>query len=543
LPPLKLAAIDIGSNSIKLVVVDALSSESFTVVTREKETVRLGHNTLRDGHLAPDAIDRAADCIRRFRLLAEARGAEKVVAIATASVREADNAKEFLSTVKRIAGVRVELLSGVEEARLIGVAVAQACAAYGSSLLNIDIGGGSTELSLVQDGVPTSLFSMKLGAVGLTEQFLLSDPPKPKELRALRSQVRNALERPARELEGSEWQQATGTSGTILALGQALRSFDSRVGGRRSSGSTGAGTEIVLTQLERFNHRVAFLDVAERCGLPGISAQRAEIVIAGGQILEGVMRGLGIHTLRTCDWALREGVLIDRLREMESESRPPQPDDADPRLRGVHAVGQRFGYEKDHALHVAMLAEKILDGLAPSFGFTRHERTLLAAAALLHDAGYHIAHDSHHKHTLYLVKHSEMTGFSEDERALIANIARYHRGSLPKERHPDYAALDPEARDLVCCLAAILRVADALDRRHDGRVEDLRCIQDGQTLQLRLSSAATCDQEILAATQRGDLFEQVFRCRLAFTTTRSRATSAANAVRRRVAPAGRRVGR
>ena len=183
-------------------VVDAAASDSFAVLVREKETVRLGHDTLRAGLLAPEAIDRAADCIKRFASIAEARGAERVVAIATASVREARNARAFINEVRRRTGIIVEVLSGIEEARLIGVAAAQGCAPPGATLINIDIGGGSTELSLMRDGVPVRLLSLKLGAVGLSERMLTTDPVKPKELRALREQIRGALERPARELTG-----------------------------------------------------------------------------------------------------------------------------------------------------------------------------------------------------------------------------------------------------------------------------------------------------------------------------------------------------
>jgi exopolyphosphatase/guanosine-5'-triphosphate,3'-diphosphate pyrophosphatase len=513
---LKLAAIDIGSNSIKLVVVDAAASDSFAVLAREKEPVRLGHNTLRDGHLSAPALELAADCIKRFRSIAEARGAERVFAIATASVREANNAAEFIDEVERRTGIRVEVLSGIEEARLIGLAASQGCATRGAALINIDIGGGSTEISLVRDEVPAALFSVKLGAVGLTERFLTSDPPKAKEVRSLRDEIRGALERPSRELRGTGWQQATGTSGTILAIGEALQQRKLRDVLQKLQGVQPAGAEVVLRQLERFNERVAEMSVAERRNVPGISAQRAEILIAGGQILEGAMRALGINLLRTCNWALREGVIVDRLRELEAEARPPVPDETDQRLRGVHAVGRRFGYEETHARQVAGFAETIFDSLSPIYNLTRHQRTLLSAAALLHDVGYHIAHESHHKHALYLVKHSELTGFSEAEREVIANIARYHRGATPKERHPDYAALNQSDRETVCRLAAILRIADALDRSHDNRVRDIRCTCDGQLIHIQLRSALDCDKEIYAAEQKSDLFEQAFNCKPSF---------------------------
>lgn len=514
---MKLAAIDIGSNSIKLIVVDATASDSFAVLAREKETVRLGHETLTEAFLSPAAIARAADCVKRFRSIAEARGAERVLAIATASVREASNAVELINEVERTTGIRIEVLSGVEEARLIGLAAAHGCSQPPAALINIDIGGGSTEISLVREGVPTALFSVKLGAVGLTERFLASDPPKQKELRALREQVCAALERPARELRGASWQRATGTSGTILAVGEALRAHDAK---HKLQGAQPAGAEVALSLLDRFNERMSGLTQTERRGIQGISSQRAEIIVAGGQILEGAMRALGINYLRTCDWALREGVILDSLRELEAESQPPMPGDVDQRLRGVHAVGRRFGYEEAHAYQVARFAETIFDEVAASASLTRHHRTMLSAATLLHDVGYHIAHESHHKHTLYLIKNSELTGFSEAERDVIANIARYHRGSTPKDRHPDFVMLNQTDRETVRRLAAILRVADALDRSHDNRVRDLRCTREGKTFHLQLMSVIDCHRETAAAESKRDLFEEVFECELAVSTRR-----------------------
>jgi exopolyphosphatase/guanosine-5'-triphosphate,3'-diphosphate pyrophosphatase len=517
---LKIAAIDIGSNSIKLVVVEAASSESFAVLAREKEVVRLGHDTLREGYLSSDAIERASNSIGRFRSIAEARGAEQLVTIATASVREAHNSVEFIDEVQRRTGLRVEVLSGLEEARLIGLAAARGCGRGSTSILNIDIGGGSTEFSLVLDGVPTELFSVKLGSVGLTERLIANDPLKQKELRALKEEIRSALERPARELRGRLWQLATGTSGTILAIGEALRLRRLRSVSSSEQGAQPAGAEIMMDELRRFNERISGLSLKERSNVPGISSQRAEIIVAGGQILEGSMRALNISILRTCDWALREGAIINRLREMEAESRPPVPDTVDPHLLGVHAVGRRFGYDEAHAHAVASFAEKIFDYLAEPCHLSRHHRTLLSAAALLHDIGYHIAQESHHRHSLYLIKHSELTGFSEAEREVIANVARYHRRALPKERHPDYAVLGAQDRETVWRLGGILRLADAFDRSHDGSVRDLCLERAGRDLlRVELQSEHDCQKEIWAAEQKRDMFEAAFACKLTFNRT------------------------
>ncbi|HET9712043.1 MAG TPA: Ppx/GppA phosphatase family protein [Pyrinomonadaceae bacterium] len=515
---MKLAAIDIGSNSIKLAVVDAVDSNSFAVVTREKDVVRLGHETLRTRHLSREAIERAVGSIQRFKTIAEAHQSDSIVAIATASVREANNAAQFIRQVEQHTGLRVEILSGVEEARLIGLAASHGCALHGATNINVDIGGGSTEISLFRNGTALSLLSLKLGAVRLTERYLRSDPPKQKELASLKTEVHAAFERPKRELQNFKWHQASGTSGTILAIGAALRGPSSN-NDRKNQAVQPTDTDIPLSKLAALNARLANLDLAGRRALPGISSQRSEIIVAGGYILEEAMRALGINVLRTCDWALREGAIIDSLRESEDESRPA-PEFADQKLRGVHAVGRRFGYEETHARQVSKLAEKIFDCLAPAENLSRHQRTLMLAAALLHDIGYHIAHESHQKHALYLIKNSELTGFSEAERAVIANIARYHRGPLPKERHADFAALNLADRKIVCKLAGIVKLADALDRSHDSRVYDLQCRDERRSLHVELYSAADCSNEMLEVERKRDLFEQSFNRTLSFSMRR-----------------------
>ena len=513
---MKLAAIDIGSNSIKLVVVDAAASDSFVVLAREKEVVRLGHETLLKGYLGRAAILRAASCINRFRSIAEARGAERIVTIATASVREANNAANFIKAIAQKSGLTVEVLSGIEEARLIGLAAYYACGNKRSSLLNIDIGGGSTELSVFRNGAPKNLLSLKLGAVGLSERFIRADPPKAKELESLYNEIRLAFQRPARELRAARWGVVTGTSGTIQALGIAL-AFKSRkhldVAPQTLDPQQ---TIITFKKLCRLNESLAEMSANERSVRTGITPQRAEIIVSGGLILEEAMRSLRIKSLQTCNWALREGVIIDRLREWEEQSLPPMPDLAEPKLRGVHAVGKRFGYEENHAHQVSYLAERIYDALSPVSGFSRHERVLLSAAALLHDVGYHIAHDSHHKHSHYLIEHSELTGFSESERVIIANTARYHRGSGPKDRHPNFALLGSEDQETVRKLSSILRIADALDRRHDSRIVDLKVRRTGKTFNIKVLSSKECEDEVTEANRRLDLFKSAFKCRINF---------------------------
>ena len=502
----KLAAIDIGSNSLKLVIVEAAASDSFTVLLQERERVRLGHETLKSHLLSPEAINLSAAAIAKFRSIAESREVDSIIAVATASVREAENAAEFVREIDARTGVCVEVLSSVEEARLIGVAAAQFFDSKNETLFNIDIGGGSTELSLMKNGEPHKLFSMKLGAVGLTEKFISSNPPKAKELENLQAEIAVALERPLRKMKNQTWQISTGTSGTIMNLMTVLNF--------QTAETANAKPEIQFKKLVALNKMMARISLDERAKLPSISLQRAEVIVAGGLILEGVMRAFKIEKIQPCGYALREGVIIDYLREIESESMPPVPDVEDSKLRDVFAVGRRFGYEETHALQVADLAEKMFDALEPIYKLGRHHRTLLSAAALLHDVGYHISHESHHKHSFYLIKNSEMTGFSESEKTIIALVARYHRGSIPKEKHVEFMQLNERDRLTVARLGAILRLAEALDRGHENRIKDIKFKRAKQNVTLTLVCGEDCAIERQAIELKKDLFEAAFDCNL-----------------------------
>ncbi len=301
---MKLASIDIGSNSIKLVVVEAADADSFAVLASDREVVRLGQETLVNRHIGEAATGRAIDCLKRFRAVAETHGAERIAAIATAFVREANNAEEFIRAVEHETGLRVEVLSGIEEARLVGLAASQGCTEKGLTSLNIDIGGGSTEISIFREGEPLKLVSIKLGAVGLTDRFIRSDPPAPDELDAMRSEIRVSLEATAKELLEETWDYATATSGTAVTIGAAFNGT----------------TTITLSELKRLNAKLASLTIAERRTVMHFAAQRADIIVAGGFVLEETMNALAIASLRVCDWSLREGVIIDRLRSAKRSS-------------------------------------------------------------------------------------------------------------------------------------------------------------------------------------------------------------------------------
>lgn len=291
-----IAAIDIGSNSIKLAVAEA-GGDCLNFIFQERERVRMG-DTLREKLLSPEAVEKSAAAVLTFRAIAESLQAETIIAVATASAREAINSGAFVGEIERRTGVRVKVLAAIEEARLIGLAARHYFRAAPGALLNVDIGGGSTELSLMKTGAPERLFSVPLGALRLTGKFLSANPPTEKEIENVRGEIALNLEKPAEQLSVENWSLTTGTSGTILKFERLLNSENG---------------EIHLARLAELNRKLAKMNVAERARLPGISEKRAETIVAGGLILEGIMRALKIERLQPCEYALREGVIIDYL--------------------------------------------------------------------------------------------------------------------------------------------------------------------------------------------------------------------------------------
>jgi exopolyphosphatase/guanosine-5'-triphosphate,3'-diphosphate pyrophosphatase len=520
-----LAALDIGSNSIHAVVAETDHEKPFRVIASGKEMVRLGRSVARDRKLSPAAMERAVASIRRFNRMAETYGARETVAVATSAVREATNRDEFLARVAEEAGVHVELLSGIEEARLIALAVSvRRRQRRNQRLLVVDIGGGSTELAVTQKDEPAVLISLKLGAVRLTEQFVTSDPISEKQLRRLRSELRQVLSLRAPEIAAIGFDLCYGTSGTINALSRIT--MHRRIKAHRPARRPGEAT-LAFEDLRQLNEELAPLTLEERLKVPGLNRARAEIIVAGGQLLEAIMETLGVAELTVCDWALREGVIVSYLaRRGLTVTASPTQLERDPSLRGALQLAEHYQADLKHAHRVAYLAQQMFDELRPLHSLGGEHRRLLTAAALLHDIGYFVSHTDHHKHSCYLIQHSELTGFTASEIQVIANVARYHRDTLPRAKHPDYAALPAADRELVRKLAALLRVADALDRDHQGRVRGLSCEIGEDVIRL----LAVCSRESEAARwrveERSDLLIEVYGRRVELNTTLSSSTVA-----------------
>jgi exopolyphosphatase/guanosine-5'-triphosphate,3'-diphosphate pyrophosphatase len=511
-----LAAIDVGTNSIHMVVVKIRPDlPSFTIVGKEKATVRLGDRDPQTGQLTPEAMKRAIDALKRCQDIAKSLKAEEIVAVATSAVREAPNGRAFLEQVEDDLGLIINLISGQEEARRIYLGVLSGMEFNNQPHVIIDIGGGSTELILGDGHEPRFLSSTKVGAVRLTREFITTDPISNVEFNYLQAYVRGMLERAVEELQThlrpGEQSTLVGTSGTIETLA-ALHA-------REILGTTPAvlnGYHLPLTDLQALVNRLRKLNYAERSLLPGMSERRSEIIVAGALILQEAMTLLGLESVTICERALREGVIVDwmlthgliedRLRFQTSI-----------RQRSVMNLAHKYHVNLEHSERVAKFALSLFDQLQGTLhSWDAPERELLWAAAILHNSGHFVSHSSHHKHSYYLIRNSDLLGYTEIEIEAIANMARYHRKSCPKKKHDNYRNLTSKKhRRIVEQLSPLLRIAVALDRRQIGAVQHIKCDYDSETqhLYLHLKPKKTgddCTLELWSVDCKKNCFEEEF---------------------------------
>ncbi|MEB3267364.1 MAG: Ppx/GppA phosphatase family protein [Leptolyngbya sp.] len=510
-----LAAIDVGTNSIHMVVVKIQPQlPAFTIIDREKETVRLGNFSGETGGLSEDAMDRGIRALKRCRAIANGFNAEEIVAVATSAVREAENGSVFIQRVEQEVGLSINLISGTEEARRIYLGVLSGMSLHGRPHAIIDIGGGSTELILGTGEPHRFLSSTKVGAVRLTARFVTTDPISDEEYTYLRAYVRGRMEPAVGDLKQhlgeNERLRLVGTSGTIECLA-ALTAQD-RLGLVPDPLN---GFQVSLGELRDWINRLRQLTYAERLALPEMSARRAEIIVAGAVILQETMEMLGTETITICERALREGVVVDwMLTHGLIEDRMQFQSSV--RERYVLNTAQKYQVPLDRGDRIARFAIDLFNatqGQVHEWG--NPERELLWAAAILHNCGHFISHSSHHKHSYYLIRHGELLGYTETEIEVIANIARYHRKSLPKKKHENYKNLPTKYhRQLVAHLSAMLRVAVALDRRGIGAIAAVTyTFLDPQTLQLTLTPQLPgddCASELWNLEDKKTWFEDLF---------------------------------
>ncbi|HYO77032.1 MAG TPA: Ppx/GppA phosphatase family protein [Thermoanaerobaculia bacterium] len=493
----RIAAIDVGTNSIHMVVVEQ-QRHGYRVIDKEKEMVQLGRGSLEGRPLTDDAIARGVAALQRMAGIAERWQVSEVVAVATSAMREAPNGARFISAAQKASGIVVRVISGEEEADYIYRAVRSAIDFHGGTALAVDIGGGSVELIVgTQDEVFLTR-SEPVGALRIAQMFDLDRASTPAGVDECRKHVRKRLKKTLASVARLGFDFSVGTSGTIVTLSSL-------------AAATGDGMSSGLRWLSRKRLREVIdaltpLSASERARRFAIDERRAETILAGAIVLDEIMRKLDIEQLRACDAALREGIVEHVLDEVRQ---PPKKGDS-VRRTSVLGLVDRSDVERAHAVHVARLALRIFDQTEELHRLNTGERELLEYSALLHEVGTHVSYQDHQKHSYYLISHARLRGFTTDQVAIVANVARYYRKTTPSDEDDNFAQLSPAQQEVVRKLVAILRIADALDRGRRRAVRDVGVDADDDTVRFRVRLRGDAEVELASAAKRAKYFGKVF---------------------------------
>jgi exopolyphosphatase/guanosine-5'-triphosphate,3'-diphosphate pyrophosphatase len=501
---MRLAAIDIGTNSVHMIVVRVRPDLSFEVIDREKEMVRLGAGGLDGKKLTREAMNAALQALSKFERLARSHQVDEVLAAATSATREAENGGEFLAAIERTTGIRPRVITGTEEARLIHMA-----AVYGvdtpKTTVAIDIGGGSVEITR---GVgPNTQFarSFKIGVIRLTERFVSSDPLSGRDERKMVKHIGDQAGQYLQRIVDAGFDRVIGTSGTILSLGTVATAAD-----RGSVPTEIRNLRVPAKSIHRVRKVVTELDLEQRLQLPGLDPRRADLTVAGAVLLDTLLRRLKADEITLCDLALREGLVLDYIHRHRSDiarvDRYP-----DVRRRSTIELAERCNWEAEHSRQVCRLALALFDQTISIHGLGDREREWLEYAATLHDIGNHISYEKHHRHSYYLIKHGDLRGFEPDEIEAIALIARYHRRATPARSHPGVSELPKKWLKIIRVLAAFLRLAETLDRSRNGVVRKIEVRERVGTLRLNIFAVGDAELEVWAANRQSNALESALK--------------------------------
>ncbi|MCU1462492.1 MAG: exopolyphosphatase [Acidimicrobiales bacterium] len=500
---MRIAAVDAGTNSFHLLVVDAHRDGTFVPLLREKDMLRLGDEVGRDGRVSDATSERAVETIRRFRAMADSLGVDEFVACGTSALREAENGSALADRIHAETGVKIRVISGREEARLIFGAIRTSVVIDPAPALCFDLGGGSLEVMVGDGGGLLWSGSVKLGVARMTSELVESDPPSAPDLRRLRDRLSAGLAPIAEAVADLEPAMAIGSSGTLCSLAGMVAA--------RAGGSVPLSVNQLSFKRDDFlavHDELLSSTSAERARMPGGDSRRADLLPAGAVFLATAMDLFGFEDLTVSEWALREGIVLDAIGHHDpvdwSEDR------GDIRRASVLNLCRRSNWDEAHGRQVSRLAVELFDHALPLHRLGPDDRELLEYAGLVHDIGQHVAIESHHKHTSYLVQHGSLRGFAPGEVDALAALARYHRRSNPKPGHEPYNALDSAIQERVTKLSALLRIADGLDRGHTGVVDSVDVEIDRDRARLTVHAAADCELELWGARRKRDLFERLF---------------------------------
>jgi exopolyphosphatase/guanosine-5'-triphosphate,3'-diphosphate pyrophosphatase len=496
----RIAAIDVGSNSVRLLVAEYDPASGLTTVDELKDQPRLARGLAATGCLDDDAMARAMETLRRMRDVCQRRGVHRIAAVATAAVREAENGPWFVRRVRQELDIPLRIIDAETEAALSYRSVAHHFPLAGERARVADIGGGSLELIGAVDGLVELTLSLPLGAVRLTELYLPGDRPPYKEVAAVRPLIRKHIKR---ELPWREWAGATviGSGGTFTTLGRIVQ-------GRRglSPADPVHGVEVTAAEVEQLIDWLASRSSEQRRQVPGLNPARADIILAGLAVTAELLDWIRGRSLTVSAFGLREGLLLEMAGAEEPLARDP--------LRLFREFAERCQSDRRHVEHVRELALQLFDQLGDQLGCAPEERLLLEAAGLLHDVGQLVSYRKHHKHSYQLITHAERLGLAPRDRELVALISRYHRRSGPRRKHPEFAALSAADQAVVRRLSGILRVADGLDRGHSASVKQVEVELAAEALRLRLTAAdpgSDLGLECWGGSRKADVLAKLLR--------------------------------
>ncbi len=496
----RLAAIDIGTNSFRCIVVEVDPQEGFRILDDEKAQVRLGEGLNQSGVISPEAQQRAIDALQRMCKIISGLGAQMVEVVATSAVRKAANRGEFIQAVKIATGLEIKVIDGEVEAELATLSVHHNFAIARQRFAVVDIGGGSVEIVIASGRHTEKITSLELGVVFLSEKFIHQDPPSENELKLMRKHIRKALKNEGIG-DGLPVNCVIGSGGTMTNIGSMVMAM------RGEDYESVHRYELLHSEVVHLLAMLSRKTQKERQNIPGLAPERADIILAGMILTDELLRRTHTNMLRINAKGIREGLILQSLRE-----RGLLP--ADEQLRewrdSVLEFARSCRFDEQHSEQVSKLALMIFAAVAPENSLTKRDQELLEAAALLHDIGYFINYHQHHKHSYHLIRHANLFGFTPREREIIANLARYHRKAKPKKFHSNFSTLAEEDQQRVRKLGSLLRLADGLDRRRNRQVEKLKCQLKNGTLKLRLIGNGDLSVEAYGAQSKGDLFSDVF---------------------------------
>ena len=503
---LRIAAIDIGTNSIHMVIARSTGGTGFELADRAREVVRIGRGSFESGRLQAGAMRATIEALERFVALARRRQVDRILCTATAAVREARNAGAFLAAARDVAGVMPRVIPPEEEGRLVYLAVKGALRLGPGPSLIVDIGGGSAQLVVANEEHLIEPRSAPLGALRLTECLLHSDPPARRDLQRLRSHVRRVGKEALAAVVALRPRRVFGASGAIHALAELAHLQDTGRVLKHINGHV-----LSRASLERLLRRLQGMSLAERRQLPGLDPRRAEIILPGAIVLAHVLDALDADRITISDFGVREGRIMDYLASHIGEVRT-LGDVRDLRLRSVLQMLRKFQPEDRHlrhARHVAKMSLVMFDALRERHGLDPGARDLLQFAALLHDVGAIVDYDRHATHSAYLIRNGKLRGLSAEEVQLVAMVARYHGSSRPRRRDADLEALGKRGRHTLRWLSAMLRIAEGLDRSHYQVVQDLRVRAARGSVSLRIATRRGASLELWEARRRTDLLSRL----------------------------------